>query len=122
MIVSPSSPSLSPAPLPGTAGPAAVSVEQCVRRVRAVEILVRQPLNRLPVLRWHVTDDGALHGTPLDRRSARDDFTAWARHLRLTTQRERCRRGRRHLRARGLVDGIVITISARAERCCRRGP
>ena len=88
-------------------------IETTVTQLRALNWLVRQPLDRLPVLVWFA-DDAGLVGSPagLSPAETRQAFEAWVRHLRLDPDPLRRRGGVTRLRAQGLADGIPITLHA----------
>ncbi|HEX2316684.1 MAG TPA: hypothetical protein VHJ17_23265 [Thermomonospora sp.] len=83
---------------------------------------MRQPLDRVPVLRRRVSGSGVRCDAVVHQSAeqARAAFTEWARHLRLRSVAERCRRGRLRLRAHGQVDGVRVVLTAAAQTCDRR--
>jgi hypothetical protein len=87
-------------------------IETTVSQLRALNWLVRQPLDRLPILVWFAHEDGGLIGAPTDHSptEAQRAFDAWAAHLRLTPDPPRHRGGLTRLRAQGRADGILVTI------------
>lgn len=88
-------------------------IQTTVTQLRALNWLVRQPLDRLPVLVWFA-DGGGLVGSAADLSpvEARLAFEAWVRHLRLDPDPRRRRGGVTRLRAQGLAGGIPITLHA----------